>query len=127
LLTQQTAQSFAAEREAFVLGELLAEMVIVEAFVFRARQAQHGLPDALGQATGAGPAAVGVSQRRLPSFARTFFQALNLPYAQAKESGGAGTRHVSLNACADHAHSLQFLLTQRECLLSHGVTFSRCY
>jgi len=31
-----------------------------------------------------------------------------------------------LDARADHAHSLQFLLTQRECLLSHGMTFSRC-
>jgi hypothetical protein len=74
----------------------------------------------------AGPAAVGVSQSRLPVFAHAFLQPLNLARAQTRESGGSGTRHISLDACTDHAHSLQFLLTQRECLLSHGVTFSRC-
>src|SRR5206468_6429466 len=73
-----------------------------------------------------GPAAVGVSQSRLPVFAHTLFQALDLARAQTQESGGSGTRHVSLDACADYTHSLQFLLTQRECLLSHRVTFSRC-
>ena len=38
---------------------------------------------------------------------------------------GAG-RQVPLDALRDNNHTFQFLLTQRECLLSHGVTFSRC-
>ena len=101
-------------------------MVIVEAGVLSASQAQSGLARALGQPPGVGPAAVGVCQRRLPVFAHTLLQALDLPHAQAEEFGGAGTRHVPLDARANHAHSLQFLLAQRECLLSHGVTFSRC-
>src|SRR5712664_394630 len=126
VFAQQPAQRFAAEREALALDELLAEMVVVEAAVSAARELQDPLAHSIRQATVTGPAAVGVSQSRLPVFAHTPFQALNLPHAQTQESSGSGTRHVSLNACADYAHSLQFLLTQRECLLSHRVTFSRC-
>jgi hypothetical protein len=126
IFAKQAAQGFAAERKALDLVEFFSEMVVVEAGIFRAGQTQDGLASALGQAAVAGSAAVGVSQRRLPGFAHAFLQAFNLAHAQAKEFGGAGTRHLSLDASANHAHSLQFLLTQRECLRSHGVTFSRC-
>ncbi len=71
---QQTAERFAAECEAFLLDKLVVQVMIVEAGVLRASQAQDGLPGAFG------PAA-----------------------------------------------ALQFLLTQRDCLPVHGVTFSRCY
>src|SRR5260370_28810303 len=101
-------------------------MVLVEARIGAARQLRDPLTHGIGQATVAGPSAVGVSQSRLPVFAHTLLQALNLAHAQAQQSGGSGTRHVALDACTDYAHSLQFLLTQRECLLSHGVTESRC-
>lgn len=126
-VAQQAAQSLATEKKALDLVELFGEMVVVEADVLGACQAQNGLASALGQATVAGPAAVGVSQRRLPGFAQALLQAFDLAHAQRQEFGGAGTRQVSLDARANHAHSLQFLLTQRECLLSHGVTVSRCY
>jgi len=125
-LAQEAAQGFATERKAFDLVELFAKVVVVEPSIFGAIQAQDRLTSALGQAARAGPAAVGVSQRRLPVFAQTPFQALNLAHAQAQEFGGAGTRHGSLDASGNYAHSLKFLLTQRECLLSHRVTFSRC-
>ena len=126
MLAQQAAQCFAAEGKAFALDQFLAEMVVVEAGIGAARQLHDALAHASGQATVAGPAAAGVSQSRLPVFAHTLFQAFNLAHAQTQERGGSGTRHVSLDARTDHAHSLQFLLTQRECLLSHRVTFSRC-
>jgi hypothetical protein len=126
VLTQQPAKGLAPERKALVLDELLAEMVIVEARVSVARQLHDPLAHGIGQATVAGPPAVGVCQSRLPLFAHTFLQSFNLAHAQTQEHGGSGTRQVSLDAGTDHAHPLQFLLTQRECLRSHGVTFSRC-
>lgn len=43
---------------------------------------------------------------RLPAFAYTFLQGLDLAHVQALESGGSGTRRVSFDARADHAHSL---------------------
>jgi hypothetical protein len=126
VLAQQATQRFATERKAFALDQLLAEMVVVEAGVGAARELDDPPAHGIRQATGAGTPAVGVSQSRLPAFAHPFLQAFHLAHAQTKESGGSGTRHISLDACVDHAHSLQFLLTQRECLLSHRVTFSRC-
>ncbi len=126
LFAKQAAQGLTSQGEAFDFTEFFAEMVVIEAGIFGAGQAQDRQAGALGQPTVAGPAAVGVSQCRLPGFAHAFFQALDVAHAQGEEFGGAGTRQVSLDASADHAHSLQFLLTQRECLLSHGVTFSRC-
>jgi hypothetical protein len=126
VLAQQAAQGFATEGKALALDQLFAEMVIVEAGVGAARQLHDPLAHGVGQATGTGPPAVGVRQSRLPVFAHTLLQAFHLAHAQTQESGGSGTRHVSLDACVDYAHSLQFLLTQRECLLSHRVTFSRC-
>ena len=125
-LAKKAAQGLATERESFDLVEFFGEMVVVEASILGAGQTQDSQASEIGQAAVAGPAAVGVCQRRLPGFAQAFLQAFDLAHAQAKEFGGAGTRQISLDASADHTHSLQFLLTQRECLLSHGVTFSRC-
>src|SRR5258708_14779388 len=126
IAAQQAAQRFATEEEAFTLDQLLAELVVVKAGVNAACQLHDAPAHGVRHAAGTGRAAVGVSQSRLPVFAHTLLQAFNLAHAQTQESGGSGTRHVSLDACTDYAHSLQFLLTQRECLLSHGVTFSRC-
>src|SRR6267154_3541268 len=94
-LAQEPAEGFAAEGEALDLAKFFAEVVIVEAGISGAGQANDGLAYPGRQAAGAGPSAVGV-------------------------------RHVSLSAARNYAHSLQFLLTQRECPSSHGVTFSRC-
>ena len=126
VLAQQPAKGLATERKALAFHQLLAEMVIIEARVSVARQLHDPLAHGIGQTTVAGPPAVGVCQRRLPGFAHTFLQTFNLVHAQTQERGGSGTRQVPLDACTDHAHPLQFLLTQRECLRSHGVTFSRC-
>ena len=126
VLAQQSAQGFATERKALMLDQLLAEMVVVKAGIGAAREIHDLLAHGVRQAAVTGSAAVGVRQSRLPVFAHTLLQALNLAHAQTQESGGSGTRHVSLDAGADYGHSLQFLLTQRECLLSHGVTVSRC-
>jgi hypothetical protein len=53
-----------------------------------------------------------------------------LPHAerQAARTGpsAVGAHHVSLSAAGNYVHSLQLLLTQRQCPSSHGVTFSRC-
>jgi hypothetical protein len=57
---------------------------------------------------------------------QTFLETPDLTDAEREQFGGSGARHVSLSATGNHAHSLQFLLTQRECPSSHGVTFSRC-
>jgi hypothetical protein len=69
LRTEQATKRFATEVQVFDLVELFGEMVIVEAGVLGACQAQEGLAGALGEAAVAGSAAVGVSQRRLPAFA----------------------------------------------------------
>jgi uncharacterized protein (DUF169 family) len=106
VFTQQTAQRFAAEGKALALDQLFTKMVVVEAGVSAARQLHDPLAHGIGQAPVTGPAAVGVRQSRLPVFAHTPFQAFNLAHAQTEEYGGSGTRHVSLDACADHAHSL---------------------
>jgi len=106
LPAQETAQRFAAHGQPFLLVKLFTEVMIVEAGILRACQPQDGLPGGFGQASVARPAAVGVSQRRLPLFAQTLLQALNVAHAQGQELGGTGTRHVSLDASADHAHSL---------------------
>src|SRR5260370_21241875 len=55
---QQTAERFAAECEAFLLDNLVVKVMIVEAGVLRASQAQDGLPGAFGPAAAAGAAAV---------------------------------------------------------------------
>src|SRR5258707_12436932 len=105
-LAQQAAQRFATEGKALALDQLLAEMVVVEAGVSAGCQLHDASADGVRQAAVTGPAAVGVSQSRLPVFAHTLFQAFNLAHAQTQECGGSGTRHVSLDACTDYAHSL---------------------
>jgi hypothetical protein len=94
--------------------------MIVEAGISGAGQANDGLADVSGQAAGAGPSAVGVRQRRLPLLAKTFLETLDLTDAEREQCGGSGARHVSLSATGNYAHSLQFLLTQRERPSSHG-------
>ena len=123
---QQTAESFAAEREAFLLDQLVMKVMIVEAGVFRTSQAQDGLTGRVGQAAVTGPAAVGVSQSRCAALPVASFEALDVPRRKIEQLRGSGTRQVSLHASRNDHHSLQFLLTQRDCLPVHGVTFSRC-
>jgi hypothetical protein len=125
-LAQQSAQSFAAEREAFDLAQFFAEMMIVETGIGGTSQAQYRAANLGGQATGAGASAVGVCQSRLPVFAQASLKTTNLTDAEREQVGGSGTRHGSFNASRNHTHSLQFLLTQRERPSSHEVTFSRC-
>ena len=124
LLAQQAAQGLATQRDPLALDKLLAQMVIVEAGVGAACQPQDAFEHGIGQTAVAGPPTIGVCQSRLPVFAHTFFQALNLAHAQAQESGGSGTRQLSLHASGNHRHALQLFLAQCKCLLSHRVTFS---
>ena len=91
-----------------------------------AGQAMDVLANSEGQTAGAGPSAVGVRQSRLPLLPQALLETLDVTDAELKQFGGSGARHVSFNATGNYAHSLQFLLTERECPSSHGVTFSRC-
>ena len=125
-LSQQTAKGLAAEGEALDLAKFLAEVVIVEASIGGAGQTKGGLAHPLRQAMRAGPSAVGVRQSRLSLLSQTFLETFDLTDAEREQFGSSGARHVSFKATGNHAHSLQFLLTQRECPSSHGVTFSRC-
>ena len=125
-LTQQTAEGFAAERKALDLTKFFAEMVIVESGIGGAGQPDHALADTTRQAAGAGSSAIGVRQSRLPVLPQTLLETFDLTDAEREQFGGSGARHVSLNTTGNYAHSLQFLVTQREGPSSHGVTFSRC-
>jgi hypothetical protein len=60
VLTQQAAQRFATERKALALDQFLAEMVMVEAPLGVARELHNALAHGQGQATVAGPRAIGV-------------------------------------------------------------------
>src|SRR5713226_4556075 len=124
VLAQQSSKCFAAERNTLAFHQLFAEMVIVEAGILGAGQAQDGLASALRQPAVAGPPATGVSQSRLPVFAHTLLQALNLAHAQAQESGGSGTRQLPLHTSGNNRHSLYLFLAQCKCLPVHRVTFS---
>jgi len=84
LPAQEPAKGLATEREALALDQFLAEVVIVEAGVGATGQPHHGLAHGIGQATVAGAPTMGVRQSRLPVFAHTLLQALNLANAQAK-------------------------------------------
>src|SRR5271155_1805613 len=72
---EQTAHTLAAKREAFDLGELLGEMVVVEASIAGTSQLQDAGAHALGQSAGTGAAPAGVCQSRLTSLAIAPFQA----------------------------------------------------
>ena len=76
---QQTAEGLAAQRETFLLAELFAEMVIIEAGIAGAGQMQDGSTDALGQAAVAGTAAVSVSQSRGAALPVADFEAFDMP------------------------------------------------
>ena len=76
---EQAAKSLATQREAFLLAELFAEMVIIEAGVAGAGETQDGLTGALGQAAVAGTAAVGVSQSRGAALPVADFETFDLP------------------------------------------------
>ena len=123
---QESAQGFAAQGEALDLAKFFPEMMVVETGIGGAGQANDSPAHLLWQATGAGPSAVGVRQSCLSLFPQTFLETPDLTNAEREQFGSSGARHVSFNATGNHAHSLQFLLTQRECPSSHGVTFSRC-
>src|SRR5271157_3823097 len=125
-LAQQTAKGLAAEGEALDLAKFFAEVVIVEPGISSAGQSNHGLAYPDRQAARAGSPAVGVRQSRLPLLPQTLLETFDVTDAKREQFGGSGARHVSFNATGNYAHSLQFLLTQRECPSSHGVTFSRC-
>jgi hypothetical protein len=105
-LAEQTTERLAAERNTFHLAKLLAEMMIVKTHIAGAGEMQDTLPHTRKKAARARPAATGVCQSRLPVFAHSFPQALNLAHAQAKEFGGSGTRHLSLQASSNYRHSL---------------------
>jgi len=62
--TEQPAQGFAAQREAFLFDELVVQVMIVEAGVARACQSEDTDARALGQTAVAGPAAADVRQSR---------------------------------------------------------------
>jgi len=105
-LPQETAQGLAAEGEALDLAKFFAEVVIVEAGVGGAGQAQYSLAHRGRQATGTGLSAVGVRQSRLPLLPQTFLETFDLTDAKREQFGGSGARHVSLGATGNHAHSL---------------------
>ena len=62
--TEQPAQGFAAQREAFLFDELVVQVMIVEASVARACQSEDTEACVLGQTSAAGAAAADVSQSR---------------------------------------------------------------
>ena len=78
LHTQQPAKGFAIEREALALDKFFAEVVIVEAGVGAACQLHDALAHGVRQAAVAGSPAISVRQSRLPVFAHTLLQALDL-------------------------------------------------
>ena len=62
---QQAAKGLAPEREAFLLDQFFAEVMVVEAGIGGAGQMQDAIPHALRQAAMAGSPAAGVCQSRL--------------------------------------------------------------
>src|SRR5882762_267257 len=104
--TALTMGGSAAEGEALDLAKFFAEVVIVEAGVGGAGQAQYSLAHRGRQATGTGLSAVGVRQSRLPLLPQTFLETFDLTDAKREQFGGSGARHVSLGATGNHAHSL---------------------
>ena len=62
---QQTAEGLAPEREAFLLDQFFAEVMVVEAGIGGAGQMQDAVPQAIRQAAMAGSSAAGVCQSRL--------------------------------------------------------------
>jgi hypothetical protein len=65
LAAQQAAEGFAAEREAFLFGELFAKVMVIETGIASASQLHDAISHALRQAAMARPSAAGVCQSRL--------------------------------------------------------------
>ena len=62
---QQTAEGLAPEREAFLLDQFFAEVMVVEDGIGGAGQMQDAVPHAIRQTAMAGSSAAGVCQSRL--------------------------------------------------------------
>jgi len=95
-LPQETTERFAAQRETLDFAKLFAEMVIVEASIGGAGQANHGLAHPDRQPAGAGSPAVGVRQSRLPLLPQALLETFDVTDAEREQFGGSGARHVSL-------------------------------
>ena len=77
---KQTAESFAAEREAFDFDEFFAEMMVVEAGVaWCGPERRMRCAHALGQAAGAGASAAGVRQSRCAALPVARFETFDMP------------------------------------------------
>jgi len=100
--------------------------MIVEARIAVARQSKNVIARALGGAERTRAAAAGVCQSRCAAQPITGFEAFDVPRRNPQQLRGSGTRQFSFDALRDDRHPLPFLLSQRDCLPVHGVTFSRC-
>ena len=101
-------------------------VVVADAGIVGASQGQDAAAHRFRQAAGTGAPATGVGHRRLASCLQPFLQASDVSHAQAEQFGGSATRQSPFYTTANHNHPLQFSLSQRECLLFHEVTLSRC-
>jgi hypothetical protein len=77
--TQQTAKGFAAQREAFLLDELVVKVMVVEASVAGACQGEDADARTLGQTAVAGATAADVRQRRFAALPIARFQPFDMP------------------------------------------------
>jgi hypothetical protein len=64
---QQSAKGLAPEREAFLLDQFFAEVMVVKTGIGGAGQLQDAIPHAIRQTAMAGSSAAGVCQSRLPA------------------------------------------------------------
>jgi hypothetical protein len=78
-LIQPAAEGFAAEREAFLLDELLAKVMVIEAGIAGARQLHDAIPHTLRQAAMAGAPAAGVCQSRCAALPIAGFETFDVP------------------------------------------------
>ena len=76
---QHTAESLAAQREAFDLAELLTQVMVVEAGIGGAGQLQDAIAHVLRQAAGAGSPAAGVCQSGLPALPIARLESFDMP------------------------------------------------
>ena len=78
-LAQQTAKGLATKREAFLLDQFFAEVVVVETGIGGAGQMQDTIPHALRQAAMAGPSATGVCQSRSTALPIARLESFDMP------------------------------------------------
>ena len=76
---KQTAEGLAAEREAFLLDQLLVEVMIVEAGIATAHELQDAAAHAWRQAARVGPAPAGMCQSRCTALPVARFKPFHLP------------------------------------------------